>query len=154
MLPRERRFHVFGLGSQRNRSRQRSAEDIPPELHKRRACALSTFATGGENELSFSLASQINSPQAREEKLSTVGESLSAALTNPLARAGSIEAPRRSFTRAITRPMSFMPDAPVSATMARSRLGFLFAELLGQESLDHPDLGLFPAARSSRPFLR
>ena len=66
----------------------------------------------------------------------------SAALTRPLARAGSIEAPSRSFTSAMTRPMSFIDDAPVSATISR-----IFASAsaslscCGQEALDHGDLG-------------
>ena len=58
------------------------------------------------------------------------------------ARAGSIEAPRRSFTSAMTRPMSFIEEAPVSATISR-----IFASAsaslscFGQEALDHRDLG-------------
>ena len=53
-------------------------------------------------------------------------------------------APRRSFTSAMTRPMSFMLDAPVSATIARIlACGVGVAELRGEEAFDHGDLALF-----------
>ena len=71
------------------------------------------------------------------------------------AGAGRLDRCRAWPSPAMTRPMSFIEEAPVSAMICLDfGAGLRIVHLLGQEALDHRDLGLFPAASSSRLPLR
>src|SRR5437868_4812386 len=66
-----------------------------------------------------------------------------------------IAPPSRSFTSAITRPMSFIDEAPVSATMARIWASASASRsCLGRKRSITAISASSTWARSSRPFLR